>query len=245
MGYAPMTKHGVILAGGAGTRLQPFTNYFSKSLFPIGNKFIIDYPIATLKSLGVSDLTIILGDRHFQQIVAYLKDGAAFGMKVNYIFQATADGIASGINLAKDIIGNDDFYVCLGDNVFVGDISLNCIGNAGCGIVLKEHAEIERFGVASIGRDGIVKIQEKPKLEDLPSGLGHYAITGFYKFNGKFWDYFTRLKPSKRGEFEIAEIINHYYQDNDLGFVITASQWTDTGTFEGIEQARKFINGDI
>lgn len=245
MDDAAMIKHGVMLCGGNGTRLRPYTDYFSKSLYPIGNKFIIDYPIATLKSLGVEKLVVILGDKHHEQIVAYLKDGASFGMTISYIFQPVSDGIASAINLAKDIIGNNDFLTILGDNVFCGDISLSNIGDAGCGIVLCEHPNLERFGVATIDRDGISKIQEKPSLESLPSGVGHYAISGLYKFNGKYWDYFTLLKKSARGEYEICDIIRHYLDDKDLRCVITQALWQDTGTFEGIEQARKFINGDI
>ena len=233
--------YGVILAGGEGTRLRPYTDYFSKSLYPIGNKFVIDFPIETLKKLGVDNLIVILGDKYHEQIVAYLKDGATFDMKVVFLYQALAQGIAHAINLAKNIIGDNNFFTILGDNLFSGDVSFDGIGNAGCGIVLREHPQIERFGVASVANGSIVKIQEKPKLEDLPSNLAHYAITGLYKFDGKYWDYFSRSVKSKRGEHEIVDIINHYHNDKDLGFSITEARWQDTGTFEGIEQARKNI----
>ncbi len=238
-----MITRGVILCGGAGTRLRPFTDYFSKSLYPIGDKFVVDYPIATLVSLGVKELVVILGDKHFDQITAYLKDGSSFGMRIVYIFQPIADGVASGINLARDVIGDNDFYAILGDNIFLGTLSLSCIGEKGCGIVLRQHDELERFGVASIDRDGIAKIQEKPKKDELPIALTHYAITGLYKFDGCYWDYFSRLEKSQRGEYEIAHIIDHYHNDDNLGFVITNVFWQDTGTISGIDKVRQYING--
>jgi glucose-1-phosphate thymidylyltransferase len=115
---------GIILAGGTGSRLAPLNAFFNKHLVPVYNKFIIDYPLDTLKNLGVTDLTIVLGGSHFSQVVSHVKDGSHLGMTVNYVYQDKPMGIAQAVNLCKKFMA-EDFVVILGDNIFEKPVKLN------------------------------------------------------------------------------------------------------------------------
>jgi len=236
-----MIKHGVLLAGGNGTRMRPFSNFFNKALVPVNDKFLIDYPIQTLKDAGVSELCVVLGGEHFAQIAAYLKDGADFGMNISYVFQREPLGIAHGINLTKNIIGNNEFITLLGDNFYQKPIHFN--NDRGCKIILKSSNELYRFGVASVDRDNreIIKVREKPKPQTLEPQLDHFAITGFYKFDKDFFEFFKLLKPSDRGEYEVVHIIQHYMNNSNLGYSIIDFAWQDCGTFPALELVREHL----
>lgn len=235
---------GIILTGGRGTRLMPLTDVISKHLITVGDKFVIDYPLQTLKNSGVKDLIVVLGSDHFEQIVKYLKDGQKWGMNVSYIHQNKSDGIAAAINLCKAQLKNcDQFLVALGDNFFEKQIKWS--DKPGAEIVLDDYKcnglDIEHFGVATLtsAYNGLQKIEEKP------SGINfakfNYPITGFYKFDQKYFEYFKNLNPSKRGEFEITGIIEQYWKDNTLNLTWHQGLWSDLGTFNSIANINNYL----
>lgn len=222
-------KDGIILTGGSGSRLAPINSIYNKQLFPIHSKFLIDYPIATLKNFGVENLTVILGSNHSGQIIEYLKDGSAFNLNINYIYQKEPRGISQAISLCERFV-NNKFAVILGDNVYEEPITLNESDNAQ--IVLTKHKELERFGVASIKDNLIESIVEKPK--SLDHNFENYAVTGCYVFDKLFFDFFKSTKPSDRNEFEIVDIIKLYLLANKLDYTIINGEWIDAGTFSAI-----------
>lgn len=228
---------GIILAGGTGSRLAPLNNLFNKHMVPVYNKFIIDYPLDTLKNMGVKNVTVVLGGAHFSQVVSHVRDGSHLGMTVNYVYQDKPVGIAQAINLCEKFVVRDDHFVTvLGDNIFENPIKVNSQCGTGAQVVLAQHAELHRFGVASLSNGKIVALAEKPKHLD-PSG-DHYAVTGCYIFDKEFFRYFSHLKPSARGEYEITDIIDLYNHDHDLGYSYVDGMWSDAGTHESIN----FVN---
>ena len=229
-------RNAVLLAGGTGSRIQPLTSLFQKHLIPIHNKFLIDYPLTTLQNLEIENTTIVMGGDHFDQIVAHVKDGSKYNMSVNYVYQEKAIGIAQGINLCKNFI-KDDFVVILGDNIFDEPVRFKDSDKAQ--ILLYKHKELQRFGVASIKNDKIVKIEEKPKT--LSKKFENYAISGCYKFDQQYFEYFKDLKPSARNEYEITDIIQRYNENNNLDYWIYMDQWLDCGTFNSINFANNYF----
>lgn len=223
-------KSGILLAGGEGTRLKPLTNLSNKHLLPVHNKFIIDYSLQTLIDIGCKNITVILGGEHHEQVVKYLKSGSDRGIKVNFIFQDKPLGIAHAINLCEPFIKDNQFAIVLGDNVF--DTKIKFSDNYPAQIVLSKKHDLQRFGVASIKDNKIVKMEEKPK--QLDESCDNYAITGCYLFDQMFFEYFKDLKPSARGEYEIVSIINKYFNDEKLGYTFVDGLWSDAGVFESI-----------
>lgn len=232
---------GIILTGGTGSRLVPqtFFFFFNKHLLSVYDKFVVDYPIKTLSDIGVENLTVVLGGPHFNQIVSYIKDGSDFGMSANYVYQSKPSGIAQAINVCKNFINNDKFVVILGDNIYENPIKF-LDSEKSSQIVLHKHPELHRFGVASFDYDHkLTSIREKPQL--LECGLDHYAITGCYLFDHKFFDYFKNLKPSARGEYEITDIIYQYANSDDLDFTYVDGLWSDAGTHKSINYLNNFF----
>jgi glucose-1-phosphate thymidylyltransferase len=238
-------KNGIILAGGNGTRLYPLTHVVNKHLLGVDGKFILDYPIQTLKQMGVENLTVVLGGSHFSQVVDHLKDGQAFGMNVNYVYQGEAKGIAQAINLCKRFVDwpNDQFAVVLGDNIFEKPVSFFYDKEKEYGddykwktcasVVLHRHPDLKRFGVATLNQaQQIIKIEEKPQVLDINND--NYAITGCYMFDSQFFRFFQDLRPSARGEYEITDILQAYHREGKLTFSFTEGLWSDAGTHESI-----------
>lgn len=234
-------KNGIILAGGTGSRLQPLTKVVNKHLLGVSGKFVIDYPINTLKNMGCQDVTVILGGEHFAQVVGYLGDGSRYGLNLNYVYQSEPKGIAHAINLCKRFVYDDsDFSVILGDNIFENEIHWNNPNwktQPRAQVVLSDHPELNRFGVCSFDKAGeIIKIEEKPQILD-PS-LTNLAITGCYLFTPEYFEYFKDLKPSARGEYEITDIIRKYHENNNLSWTQIDGLWSDAGTHKSIS----FVN---
>jgi len=225
-------KHGIILSGGNGTRLRPQTSVINKHLLSVGDKFIIDYPLQSLRDLGVTHLTVVLGGSHFGQIISYFQNGNNFGFEsVNFVFQQQPSGIAHAINLCKHCIpANENFAVILGDNVFENKLSFKDENVAQ--IMLANHQSLTRFGVASFKDDKIVKIEEKP--QELDENYLNLAISGCYLFTPAFFEYFQEILPSARGEFEITDIIKKYLEDDKLTYNLVGGLWSDAGTHESI-----------
>jgi glucose-1-phosphate thymidylyltransferase len=234
-------KNAIILAGGLGTRLHPLTHVVNKQLLPVNGKFIIEYPLNTLKQMGIENVTVVLGGTHFSQIVGYLQDGAKHGLNFNYVYQNEPKGIAHAINICKRHVSDDNqFVVILGDNIYDTPVVWNADTTASAQIVIYEHEELYRFGVASLNSDNkMVKIAEKPK--ELDSSYKNYAITGCYLFDQKFFDFYNQLTPSPRGEYEITDIIHHYNNSNDLSWTLAKGLWSDAGTHESISYLNNYF----
>lgn len=235
-----MIRQGIILTGGSGTRLLPFTSIASKQLFPIGEKFVIDYPLNTLKQLGVKDLIVVLGGPFFQQVVQYIGDGKELGFdNVVYLYQSSPDGISQAIALCENIIKDEQFYVILGDNIFDNNIDINNIDQYGSIINIIKHKDLNRFGVASIKNNKIIKIDEKPKL--INNEYENYAISGLYLFDYNFFSFYKQTKKSDRNEYEITDIIKKYLDNNNLGYNIINGLWRDAGTFDSIYDLTEYF----
>jgi|ERR1700722_736169 len=240
-------KKAILLAGGTGSRLLPFTKLINKHLMPIIDKPIIDYPINTLVGMGVKYLTVVLGGANFAQVVNYLENGSKFGLNINYVFQGEPKGIAEAINLCQPYVEDEEaFAVILGDNLYTKPINWPTLGGPGghdpfsAKITLYRHPDLYRFGVASIDQTRkIVRIEEKPKTLD--ESLENYAITGCYQFNRDYFNYYKNLKLSARGEYEIVDIITQYLKNGDLQYFIIDGCWSDAGTFESIEEVRTML----
>lgn len=230
---------GVLLAGGEGTRLAPFSKITNKTLFPINDKFVIDYPLNTLKKLGVTDLMIILGGSHFSQIVSYVKDGKEFGFNsVQYCYQREAKGIAHAISLTQSFINKGDkFITILGDNIFTDNINWN--NNFCAKVALYTTPDLNRFGVASIKNGKIIKIEEKPQIID--NAYINYAITGIYGLDYKFFDFYKAISPSARGEWEITSILEKYLEIEELDYCELTGIWSDAGTFESAKHIADYL----
>lgn len=237
-------KNGIILTGGTGSRLFPMTTVINKHLLNVNDKFIIDYPLQTLKAIGVKNLTVVLGGNNFEQIVEYLKDGSNWGFNINYIYQKEPKGIAQAINLCKPYLLNDNNFVCiLGDNLYQYPIS-NRIIDGKAKVVLTKHAELERFGVATLNnKNSIFSIKEKPVFID--ENKRNYAITGCYFLNSDYFNYFNELKLSQRGEYEISEILEKYMRDDNLSYSVVKGWWIDVGTPKAIEEANFILQNKI
>jgi glucose-1-phosphate thymidylyltransferase len=201
-------------------------------MVPIRNKFIIDYSIETIKSIGITNLTVVLGGAHFAQVVTHLKDGSQHGLNINYCFQNEPKGIAHAVSICQRFVADDDkFALMLGDNLFEKPVRF-VESDKLAQIVLCQHNDLSRFGVATIKDAEIVKIEEKPKTID--TSFDNFAIAGCYLFDQKFFEYFKKIVPSARGEYEVAHIIDLYNKNGELGYILADGWWSDTGTFESI-----------
>lgn len=246
-----MIKNGIILAGGTGTRLQPLTHVLNKHLLGVNGKFILDYPINTLKQMGVENLTVVMGGNHFSQVVDHLKDGANFGVRCNYVYQGEAKGIAQAVNLCQRYVADQErFVVILGDNIYGSPIVWNEKHSTQSRIVLWKVPDMQRFGVASLDKQTgeIIRIEEKPSVL-FPDSYDQYAITGCYLFDQRFFHFFKKLKMSVRGEYEITDIIREYqargalYPTFDVNHLNNQGEsfWSDAGTHESIARCNQYF----
>ena len=231
-------KHGIILTGGTGSRLAPLNSLFNKHLIPVYNKFIVDYPLDTLKNIGVTNLTVVLGGANFSQIVSHIKDGSQLGMSVNYVYQDKPAGIAQAVNMCEPFINDDRFVVILGDNIYENPIRF-VDGDKNAQIVLHNHPELHRFGVASYDKKMLIGIVEKPRV--IEKTYDNFAITGCYLFDKQFFNFFRSMRPSERGEYEITDIIRLYAAKGDLDRTFVDGMWSDAGTHESINFVNNFF----
>jgi len=237
-----MITNAILLTGGSGTRVSPASLAYNKHLILLNKKLVVDYSLSTLQSLGVKNVSIIMGGEHYDQVVAYLQDGSQYGMSFNYIYQSKANGIAAAINLARRYVQDGEggnFVAMLGDNYFEHPIEFQSPYPGTAQIVLHKHPELQRFGVASIKNGAIAKVEEKPTALD--GSMENYAIAGCYLFDQHYFDYFRNLKPSARGEFEITGIIEQYRQDGALDHVFTKGVWSDVGTHQSLLEVHQHL----
>lgn len=239
---------GIILHGGHGTRLRPLTHTGPKQLLPIANKAMSQYALEDLKTAGITEIGIIIGDVYPEKVKEYYGTGEKFGVKITYIYQDAPKGISHAIRLCKDFIGKDNFIVYLGDNVLRKDLTDYTkkfeTSDSDAMILLCEVDEPQRFGVAELDEDNpgkIKKIVEKPKV---PSS--NLAVIGIYFLTPKIFDVIDNLKPSWRGELEITEALQLLMDNGDkIEYDTVTGWWKDTGTPEDIIDANKLVLDSI
>ena len=228
---------GIILHGGHGTRLRPLTHTGPKQLLPIANKPMSEYCVETIRDCGISEIAIIVGGIGSNKVKEYYGDGSKFNVKISYVEQDEPKGIAHAINLCRNFVGNEKFLVFLGDNIIqksISDISKKFESSDDDALVLLcEVSNPERFGIADVKENKIVKIMEKPK--NPPTNL---AVTGIYFLTTKIFDIFSRLKPSRRNELEITDALQIMLEEsNTVNFEMVTDYWKDTGTPDDIIHA--------
>ena len=233
---------GVILHGGAGTRLRPLTFSGPKQLIPVANKPISQYVLEDLRDSGIKQIAIILGNVYPEKVVNHYGDGSRFGVKITYIHQGEPKGIAHAVGLCEEFVARDDFVVYLGDNLIQHGIKKHLnefqSGEYDGYILLKEVEDPTRFGVAKFDDSGkLVDVIEKPKKP--PS---NYAIVGIYFFKQIVFDIIKELKPSWRGEYEITDTIRLMMQKGyKIGYSVIDGWWFDTGKKDDILQVNSII----
>jgi len=228
---------GIILAGGAGSRLHPLTKVTSKQLLPVYDKPMIYYPMETLIEGGIKEILVISDPHNIGNFVRLLGSGKDFGIKISYEVQDKPDGIAQAFLIAENFIGDDNVTLILGDNLFVGDGDFlrDAIRTfeSGGRVFAKEVGDPNRYGVVEFDKDkSVISIEEKPK-----EPKSNFAVTGLYIYDNSVIAKTKGLKPSARGELEITDINNLYLADGSLDVKIYEHYWLDTGTFDSLLEA--------
>ena len=240
-----MIKKGIILAGGMGTRMSPLTKAVNKQLLPIYDKPLIFYPLSILMLSKIRDVLIIVNKGQLQQYKKLIPNGKKLGMKITYIEQSKPRGLPDAFKLGKKFIGKDNVAMILGDNFFYGQNLtsklLECAKiKDGAKVILHTVKNPELFGVAKVDKDNkITTLKEKPKKY-----LSNQAITGLYFFDNKVIEYSKKLKPSKRGELEITDLLKKYLNRNKLKaeFLGRGGAWLDTGSIEDFYKTSSFVS---
>ena len=239
-----MIRKGIILAGGMGTRMSPLTKAVNKQLLPIYDKPLIFYPLSILMLSKIKNILIIVNKGQLQQYKKLLNNGENLGIKISYIEQDKPRGLPDAFILGRKFIGKDKVAMILGDNFFYGQslskMLYECVRiKNGAKIILHKVINPENFGVAKTKGKKILSIKEKPKkfFSDL-------AITGLYFFDNKVIDYAKKLKPSKRNELEIVDLLNKYRKKNKLTaeFIGRGGAWLDTGSIEDFYKTSNFVS---
>ena len=237
---------GIVLAGGAGTRLYPVTMVTSKQLLPVYDKPMIYYPLSTLMLAGIKDILIISTPTDLPNFERLLGDGSQFGIKLSYKVQPSPDGLAQAFLLGEEFIGDDMCAMVLGDNVFYGsgltDKLKVAVENAknGQATIFGYHVnDPERFGVMEFDENwNILSVEEKPAHPKT-----NYCITGLYFYDNRVVDFAKKIKPSARGELEITDLNDLYLKDGSLKAQILGRgfAWLDTGTMDSLIDASSFV----
>jgi glucose-1-phosphate thymidylyltransferase len=230
-----MTK-GLILAGGAGTRLHPITKVINKHLIPIGRQPMVYYPVQTLVGSGIKEIMVVSGPESIGSIAALLGSGRTFKCNFYFRVQEKPLGISDGIRLAREFTGGDKLMVILGDNLvketFAEVVEDFEKSSSGCRIFLKQVENVDGLGVARI-EDGIVtEVIEKPVQP-----VSNLAVTGIYLLDNKCFDFIEDLSPSNRNELEVSSLINKYIRFGNCDSHTVAGDWLDAGRFESLREA--------
>jgi len=235
---------GIILAGGAGTRLSPLTKVLSKQILPVYDKPMIYYPLSVLMLAGIKDVLIISSPEHMGLYEELLEDGSKLGMKIEYKIQPSPDGLAQAFILGEEFIGDDSVALVLGDNIFFGQSFSPMVRKAA---TLTEGAELfatlvndpERFGVVEFDESqNVLSLEEKPEKPK-----SNFAVTGLYFYDNTVVEKAKSIKPSPRGELEITDL-NQLYVDEKkvkVNLLGRGFAWLDTGTHESLLDASQFV----
>ena len=232
---------GIILAGGAGTRLHPITIAMSKQMMPIYDKPMIYYPLSTLIYSGIREILIISTPTDLPLFEKLLGDGSSLGCKFSYKVQEVPNGLAQAFVIGEEFIGDDEVCLILGDNIFQMKIKLlSDISNIDGGVVFGYHVtDPERYGVVEFDENNkAISLQEKPILPK-----SNYAVPGLYFYDNSVIDVAKKIKPSARGEYEITDINKYYLSQGKLDVKVLSkgSVWLDTGTINSLMQANQYV----
>ena len=238
-----MSRKGIILAGGSGTRLYPATEVISKQLLPIYDKPMIYYPLSTLMLARIRDILIISTPEDTPRFEQLLGDGASWGLNIRYAVQPSPDGLAQAFIIGRDFIGNDPSTLILGDNIFHGhDFSkllLDADQKSNASIFAYPVQNPERYGVVEFDDSGrAISLEEKPTQPK-----SNFAVTGLYFYDNQVADIAAEITPSPRGELEITDINKRYMEQGNLDVSIMGRgyAWLDTGTHETLLEAAQFV----
>ena len=240
-----MIKKGIILAGGHGTRMSPLTKAVNKHLLPIYDKPLIFYPLSILMLAGIKDILIIVNKGKLAQFKKILPNGKNLGIKISYIEQKYPRGLPDAFLLGENFIGKDNVALILGDNFFYGQSLTKklkeCVKlNNGATVILHPVKNPSSYGVANVNKKKkIKKIVEKPK-----KFFSNLAVTGLYFFDNKAIEYSKKLKPSKRKEIEIVDLLNKYKKKNKLSaeYLGRGAAWLDTGSIKNFYDTSAFVS---
>ena len=240
-----MIKKGIILAGGLGTRMSPLTKAINKQLLPIYDKPLIYYPLSVLMLAGIKNILIVVNKGQISQFKKLLSNGKRFGVNISYVEQSKPKGLPDAFIIGNKFIGKDNVALILGDNFFYGQSLTsklkNCVKlKSGCKVLLHPVNRPELYGIANLNnKNKIISIKEKPKKSK--SNLG---VTGLYFFDNNVIKYSKLLKPSKRRELEIVDLLNKYRKKNQLSAELLGrgGAWLDTGSLDDFYKTSAFVS---
>ncbi len=217
--------------------MRPLTEVTNKSLLPVYDRPLIQFPLETLLHAGMTDIAVITGPEHIDQITGYLGSGEKFGATFSYKVQEKPGGIAQALGLAEEFANGDNVCALLGDNIFFDDLTPAIKGFKNGGLVFVKHvADPRRFGVVEMDGENVLSVEEKPT-----EPKSNLAMTGCYVYDNRCFDIIRNLEPSPRGELEITDVSKGYLKTGELSAAILQKEWIDAGTFDSLFEAARLV----